>query len=759
MLLILAAAVVFFASQIPKIDINANTDAFLEEESASVATYYETRGDWGTDEFAVFCVTADNWFTKDGIAILKEIESDLAKVPYVGRTMSILDVPLLRQQPEKKPSLLGVLSLTKQLGGASTNLEMAEKEHADHLITVGNLISADGRSVNMLAFLDWSQMEGKPKSEINDRRMALVKGSRALAEKWNARLDEPVRLSGIPIIQITMFENMKHDIMIFGVASLLLFTLAFYLVYRRVRFVLIPIICCLLPPVLMLGLMAFFGVSIGFVTSNMPVLLFVLVLPYTVYFIERYRERRLECPDEDGLGSTLEALRVIIVPCTFSAMTTMAGFIALGSSKIIPIRDFGRTMTVGMALGFVVVFIFIAVVSRNLKGLQFTRRPGSTKEKKASRGLVRMLEQLSLKRPATVVLFSMIVLSGAVIGVLKLSAESKFTSYFWPSSQVYQGLEFIDQRMGGTTWIEIILSSKEEGYFRTQAGLEALDTAEAYFENVPETGNMLSLVTLRDQIRKTFKEEWFPAMTDSALLQSINLFASELVQQTTSKDFRTSRLTVRMMETAPSLNRQAILTGLNEHLAKNSETFKDVNVQVTGVFPVYAEMLDQLIGGQRQSVVVVATAVYLMLLLLFRSPILALLVLIPQALPVTIVLGVIGFSGIPLDLVTVMIGSIAIGVGIDAAIQYTIRYRSELQVSGDHRLALHQAHATIGRAIWIATSIIISGFAILLLSRFFPSVWFGLFTSMAMLISQLATLTVLPSLFLLTGYPKVSKKS
>ena len=121
------------------------------------------------------------------------------------------------------------------------------------------------------------------------------------------------------------------------------------------------------------------------------------------------------------------------------------------------------------------------------------------------------------------------------------------------------------------------------------------------------------------------------------------------------------------------------------------------------------------------------------------------------------VLGVIGFAGIPLDLVTVMIGSIAIGVGIDAAIQYTIRFRSELQISGDHSKALAQAHATTGRAIWIATSIIISGFAILLLSRFFPSVWFGLFTSLAMLISQLAALKVLPSLFLLTGYPKKLK--
>ncbi len=749
---LLLCLVLFFAAWIPRLDINANTDAFLEEESESVATYYETRGEWGTDEFAVVCVTADDWFTPAGIARLREIETDLAAVDFVGHTMSLLDVPLLQQQPESKPSLLRLFSLTKSLGAADANLELAAKEHASHKLTLGNLISHDGKSVNVLAFLDWSEMAGKPESEINVRRTKLVEGARRVAKKWNAQLDEPVRLSGIPIIQITLFENMRHDLIVFGIASLLLFTLAFFVVYRQPRFVLIPIVCCLLPPITMIGAMAFFRIPIGFVTSNMPVLLFVLVLPYTVYFIERYRERRGRHPEEDGLSSTLAALRAIVVPCLFSVTTSMAGLLALASSKIIPIQEFGETMTIGMALGFVVVFVFIATVSRRLPGLSFDGKADG--ETKRPIWIVRLFQNISLRRPLWVLALSVLTLVAAVIGVLRISAESKFTSYFWPGSEVYQGLEYIDQKMGGTTWIEIILRSEEDGYFNSDEGIQALALAESYFAGVEETGNILSLVSLRDEMRKTFKPEWFPNMTDSTLLQSINFFAGDLVSQTTSKDFKTSRITVRMKETAPSLNRNAILSGLRAHLAQNEAAFTGLDVQITGVFPVYAEMLDQLIGGQKESIRFVAVAVYLMLLILFRSPILALIVLIPQALPVTVVLGVIGFCGIPLDLVTVMIGSIAIGVGIDAAIQYTMRFRSELDRTGDHREALKAAHATIGRAIWIATSIIISGFAILLLSDFFPSVWFGLFTALAMLISQLATLTVLPSLFLVTGYPR-----
>jgi predicted RND superfamily exporter protein len=166
---------------------------------------------------------------------------------------------------------------------------------------------------------------------------------RALADKWNKELPEPVRISGIPIIQRALHDNIRHDLVVFGIAALALFSLALFVVYRMPRFVVIPIVCCLLPAAGMLGAMSILGIPIALVTSNMPVLLFVLMLPYNVYFIERYRERRAFHPEEDGLASTLSALRTIVVPCFFSCATTLAGFVALSTSKVLPIRDFGGT--------------------------------------------------------------------------------------------------------------------------------------------------------------------------------------------------------------------------------------------------------------------------------------------------------------------------------------------------------------------------------------------------------------------------------
>jgi predicted RND superfamily exporter protein len=751
-LLALVGGAGWLATSIPSLEINATTDAFLEEEDTGITTYYEVREEWGTDEFAIFCVTADDWFTPEGMARLKAIEAEVKEVPFVASTMSIFDVPLLRQNPDQKPNLFRIKKSMVDLRDEGVDLAQAGVELREHELAKGNLISANGRSISILAYLDWSKTDGKLVPGICVRREKLAKGVRALADKWNKELPEPVRISGIPIIQRALHDNIRHDLIVFGIAALALFSLALFVVYRMPRFVVIPIVCCLLPAAGMLGAMSILGIPIALVTSNMPVLLFVLMLPYNVYFIERYRERRAFHPEEDGLASTLSALRTIVVPCFFSCATTLAGFVALATSKVIPIRDFGRTMTVGMLVGFAVVFLFLPAAMRRLRGSRVER--SATGISRPSSGFVKLLQKITLARPGWIVIIGVVVLAVSIDGARRISAESKFTNYFWPSSEAYQGLEFIDQEVGGTTWIEVLLDSDEPGFFKKAEGIKALEVVEAYFQDLPETGNILSLNSLRNEMRKTFKPEWFPLMSDAALLTLVNISSPDLVSQTTNSSFSSSRATIRMKETAPTLKRRVVLDGLNKHLADHKEAFANLEVEITGVFPVYADMLTQLLEGQKQSIIVVPLAVFLMLLLLFRSPILALLVLLPQALPVAVLLGIMGWVGIPLDLVTVMIAAIAIGVGIDAAIQYTMRFREELAATGDHRAAVSRAHATIGRAIWTATTIIVAGFAILVLSRFFPTFWFGIFTAAAMLMSQLATLTMLPSLFLLTGYPK-----
>ncbi|MGI9242726.1 MAG: efflux RND transporter permease subunit [Verrucomicrobiales bacterium] len=761
----LLSSAAFLATWIPRIEINAETDAFIAEDDPGLGTYYETRVDWGWDEYATVCVTSDEWFSPAGIERLGAMEEEFLAIPSVTSVMSVMDVPLLRQLPDVKPKLLELQQDASSLREPDVDLGAARLELLDHELAKGNLISEDGRSLNLLVYLSFQMVDGKVEKDVIEQRREMVAGVREVIARWQPQLAEPVRISGIPVINITMFENIRHDLIVFGIASLAIFTLAFALVYRNWRFVVMPMLSCLLPAVGMLGALAYMGIPVALVTSNMPVLLFVLMLPYNVYFIERYRERRVLYPTEPSSESTLQSLKTIFIPCLFSCATTVAGFAALSTSRIIPIRDFGKMMTIGMLVGFCSVFLFIPAFSALLKGIRIKRRRpsgdlaegGESAGRRRSRGLVRVLERSALRHPVAVLVASAVVLLLSTEGVRRLSAESKITSYFWPGSEVYQGLEFIDQNLGGTTWIEVILSSEEEGYFGRREGLEAIQLAEAYFESLPETGNVLSLTKVRDEMRKTLRRDWFPILPDSLLLKLSRIASPELIGQTANADFTVGRSTIRMKETAPTLNRKQILDGLQRHLDAHPDVFGELDVQITGIFPVYSQILETLLEGQKWSAVVVPLAVYLMLIVLFRSPVLALIVLIPQALPATVLLGVMGWTGIPLDLVTVMIASIAVGVGIDAAIQYTMRLRSELEATGgDIREAVRRAHATVGRAIWIATSIIVAGFAILVLSEFFPSVWFGLFTALAMLISQLATLSVLPSLFLLTGYPRTT---
>ena len=542
----------FYAIHIPEIEINAEADAFMERDDPGLTAYFDARESWGWDEYATICVSGDDWFTPAGIERLNSIKADFLAIKGVSSVLSVLDVPLLRQRPDQKPKLLKLREETSSLLEPDVDLVAAREELKTHELARGNLISADARSLNILVYMSFQMDASKESRDIVEQRHAIVKQIREVVSEWQPKIADPIRISGLPVINVTMFEYIRHDLIVFGLASLAIFTIAFGIIYRRWRFVLIPIICCLLPAVAMLGRLAYNGVPVALVTSNMPVLLFVLMLPYNVYFIERYRERRSREPEESSLDSSMAALRAIFIPCVFSCATTLAGFFALSTSKIIPIRDFGEMMTLGMIVGFVIVFLFLPAVFSRLRPLKVVHNSGSFEPKK-SRGLVRVLERATLSKPAVVLFVSLVALLISVEGVRRLSAESKITSYFWPSSEIYQGLEFIDQEFGGTTWIELILTSKDEGFFSRKEGLEAIALAESYFDSVPESGNILSLTKVRDEMRKTVKSEWFPIVPDSLLLKLGRIASPELIGQTANSDFTVGRSTIRMKETSPTL--------------------------------------------------------------------------------------------------------------------------------------------------------------------------------------------------------------
>ncbi len=754
---VLLAAGALAVSQFGKLGIEFQTTTLLDQKDPELKIYeelHETRT-WSQNEFAVVCASGVDWTSEEGATLLRALVTDLEASPEVGGTMSLLNIPLLRQNPDQKPNVLALAGAgMKYIGGrAPINHESARTELLDHELATGSLISKDGRSTNVLVYLRVPEPGAPGTATTQARWQQLVDGLRTVRTQWEGRLPERLRLAGVPLVYTYIMERVAHDLQVFGIAAAVLFSLGLLVIYRKIRYVILPLVTSLLPVVAILGYMAIAGVPFTVITSNLPLLLFVIALPYTIYLIERYLERRHLHPQEDGGEAIVRAAQSIWLPCVFSTLTTMAGFAAFTTSGIVPVKMFGILMAAGSLLSLLLVFLFLPSALQPWRPV-----PPPSPSSSAATGtggfgrLSAGFAQLALTRPRTIIALSTLVLAVSIAGTFRLTAENKFTSYFWPSSDVYQGLEFIDQNLGGTSTLEIYLRSGKVGHFKSAEGIASVAAVEQYFHAVPEVGSLRSLPALIREARKTFRPEWFPSMQDGALVSLVQGMAPELFQDIMSPDGRTASLQVRFKETAPTLNRRQIIEGLEAHLASlKDSSLQGLEIETTGIFVLYANMLNSLIDSQRDTLGFVVGSIYLMLLLLFRKFRLALVVLVPQALPAVTMLGVMGWGGIPLDLVTVMIAAIALGVGVDSAIQYTMRYREEIALDGDPRAALSRTHATVGRAIWVATSIIVLGFAVLVTSDFFPSVWFGLLTGLAMLMSQFSALLTLPSLFLWLG--------
>lgn len=822
-LFLCAAAAIWAGLLLPGFSVEAGSDVLLNEDDPDLAYYNRTRAEWdSSDEYVIVCChRRQGWFSPEGVALLNAFIREVRRFPSVKEITSITTVPLLRNLPPGPiPMMATLIDPKTDALDPRVDLEKARKELTEHTQALGNLISANGQDASVLVHLaippehaatesernhllkagDKRRLaEIEPryqagKRELDRRRHGLVSRVRDLAGEWAPRFDEPLRLSGLSFINNLLVEHIQGDIRVFGVLSLVLFSLTFLVIYRKPRWVVLPVVTCVVPVAVMLALMVLTGKRVTVVTSNMPVLLFVLMLPYTVYYIERYAERRSRFPEESGVESATRAPIEIWLPCLYSCLATMAGTLAHTPSGINPVRTFGWMMTIGIAVGLAIVMTYLPSAVVPLKPLPYSNRGVMAR----SRGPLKLLETLVLRAPLAVVIFSLAILGLSIWGTSKITVETKFIDYFLKKSPIYQGLDYIDNRMGGTTPLEIILTSDMPGHFKTPEGLAALEASARFFDKVDETGNVRSFKTLLDEVRKAM-----PALKEPQLIAMVDVFAGRkvewrcenghekleaakaeprlgdartaeckpcgkevrwtleriepgLVGEFCNWNFTVSRVLVRMKETAPTLNRNRILKDLKAHLASLSGAeLKGLEARPTGIFLLYSNMLNTLIRATRETFILAVLAIFLMLSWLFRSPKLAILVLLPQVLPVFLVLGTMGFTGIALDMVTVVIASVAMGVGIDAAIQYTVRFRIELnETGGDLPEAVRRSHATIGRAIFIATSIVFAGFIILMLSNFKPTIWFGMFTGLAILMGLFASLTTLPATFVLLNYPR-----
>ncbi|MGE0432527.1 MAG: RND family transporter [Planctomycetota bacterium] len=790
--------------------LDAAAESLTLKNDGDLAFYNETRRNLNSDEYVIVSLSlADDqpgdWLTPDRVAYVKQLAAAFLEVPTVAKVESVLGLPLfhspppLPQQEMEMVRANVMMALMKQqqlaeafnhpvtLASGRADLALARAELTQHCVAVENYISPDARTLQLQVFIQenaFGHFSNDARQRLRDRRDELiaagtggeelatvertlrgledqylldystfghlrrvaVEGVTAIVEAQRAEHggEYVFRLSGLPTLVEEMVDSLGHDMLVFGATSAGFVLLVLMLMFRRVRWVVVPLVIGAMVVVWILGLMSHQHIRITLVTVNIASLLFIVTMAHSIHMVVRCRELQVRARERgetpDPVSLLRETLTSLWWPCLFTALTTCVGFASLFTSQIAPVMEFGFWMAIGTMvalfasfLAFPAVFVLIGLPS-----------PPTPREA-GKQPVLRAFAAITLRGYRVIPVLGLAVVVVAVLGMQKLQVEMKLIDYFKAASPTHQGLKFIDREMGGTTTLEVIIESGEEGYFHKFQSLEALrpvmDQLDAHHSR--EIGNVISALSFMDEVKRFVPHDFARAL-------ALQMTRETLLHDYISPDGKRARIVARVRETIPDLDRGALLTGVTNFLAAQFPADGPLKAKVTGIFVLYTNMLNSLIVSQQKSLGVVGISVTIMLAVLFLSPVLAIIGMVPNVVPVLLVLGVMGLAAIPLNIVTVMIASVALGIGVDGTIHYVARYRKELAATdGDFEAALRRSHQSIGLAILATSFAIIGGTWLMMLSDFVPTIWFGLFTGLALLASLFGALTILPSFLLL----------
>ena len=775
---------------LPKFQLDASSDTLLLDNDPDLKTYRENSRKYGSSDFLVIAFTPnEEIFTSETVSLLKNLVEDLKNVNGIKNVLSLFDVPLLKYSEQSISELAeNVVTLSTE----NVDLTKAKYEFETNEVYRGLLISEDLKTI---AF----QMSLEPNKEYQkliSERYDLIDLEMTLEEEvfknnleiLDLKIDEQKKinlsneailinevrnitnnykdngeifLGGGAMIAHDTIKMIQQDLLTFGVAVFFMFVLILSIIFKQFRWVAIPLISACLSALFTTGLISWMGWKVTVVSANFIALLMIIGISLTVHLVVRYREITSRFHDLTHSEALKKTLSQMFLPCLYTALTTMVAFASLIISDIRPIIDFGLLMVLSIFIAFTVSFIFFgSLASLMEKNIKDTKVDYSS-------GFTTWINSLVVRFKNIILLISLIGFIFSLVGINKLSVENKFIDYFKPTTEIYQGLSLIDKKLGGTAPLDIIISApqsttqtndefeedfddfgietEEYGYWFNSQNLSYLEEIHDYLERRPEIGKVLSVssaIKLAEIAKGEKLDDLELALLRKVLPEDIN---NQLLSSYISEDDNQVRLSARVIESMDGLNRKNLIDEVKTDLIQNYQLSEE-QFYLSGISVIYNNLLQSLFQSLIGSLTIVFSAIFIMFIILFRSLYMALIAMIPNLLSAASVLGIIGWSGIPLDIMTVTVAAISIGIGVDNTIHYVHRFLKEYDLQKNYDLAIKNSHATIGRAMFYTSLTIVLGFMILVSSNFNPSVFFGIFTSFSMIIAILAALMLLPVL-------------
>jgi predicted RND superfamily exporter protein len=730
--------------QIQNFSLDASSESLSLDGDNNLELYFATQETFGSDESLVisYSVKDGTILSKHQIISLRSLRDDLLELEGVNSVVSILDVSLFQSPPL---SLVELASEVYTIDNGKADQSLISNEFKNSPLYSNNLVSADLKTTALLIPL----ANDDPRIIIDDEVLRL------LIEKIRLTMDAyrdeaTLYLGGVPMIRNDVIDFIKSDLVVFSLAVILTMTIMLTILFRKIRWVLIPITISVIGALFMTGLISSIGWKVTVISSNFFSLLLVMTLSVIIHLVVRYREISNQNLDQNNSETIRQTLNQMIRPCLYTVITTIAAFASLTASHVQPVIDFGLMMSIGVTVAFVLSFIGFAIFMVLLK------QPKSTQESKKSFAL----EKLALvadKKGKSIILSCTVIALISTFGLSKLSVENSFINYFKKDTEIYQGLNFIDKELGGTIPLEIVFNDLASAYWADASLREDFHGIHNYLEQIPSIGKVLSIDTFM-QVLKEANNGKTPNgflltlgknnMPDFAKSQVLKPHISDVTDQI--------RIVARVKETMNGLERNQLILDIKKSLVENFY-FDEGDFYFTGTFSLYNNLLQSLFSSQIKTIFTVFSIIFVLFVIVFRSISVALIAVIPNTLPSLIILGLMGLMGIPLDIMTITIAAIAIGIGIDNAIHYISRFKTELLVDGDFVSSMYRAHNSIGVSMFYTAATVAIGFVVLILSHFIPSIYFGIFMAIAMLSAVIVNLTLLPKL-LITFKPRMNKK-
>jgi len=780
--------------------LDASADTLLLENDPDLKYLREVNERYGSEEFFILTYEPKANINKDSILELEKFVTKINELNWVSKTISIINAPLL--QSSNEPLMERIQNL-KYITSPNIEFETAIKELTSSPIYKNLIISKDSKTFGIVVYLK----ENKQYLDLISKKSRLLENNNpdesllADLKKTNAKLDiekkkqgdlissynqeiknliakqnqfATIRLSGIPMIADDMITFIKNDIIIFGFGVFAFIIFILWMVFRNLKWVAFPLINCFSSILIMVGFLGALQWKVTVISSNFIALMLILTISMNIHYLVRYIQIKNENENATPIDLVTKTSSSIFYPIFYAVLTTICAFMSLVFSDIKPVMDFGWMMTYGLLVSFALSFLL-------LPSLILVFNPKASvqiKEKKSK--FAELLAHISTQFPKLIYSLSVFLIIFSIYGISKLKVENSFINYFSSKTEIYKGMKNIDEKLGGTTPLEIILKfkkttvvNKEDDflgstvkkddylgedkqqafdekykYWFTRDKIDKIISVHKYLEQNQNIGKVLSFSSILDIAESLNNGKKLGSLEMGVLYNKLpEDIKRNIINPYISVQNDEARISMRILDSKPDLRRKELIEKIQSDL-QTKFLFKQDEFKITGVLVIFNNLLQSLFDSQIKTLGIVMLGIFLMFLILFRSLTYSLIGTVPNFIAAFFVLGFIGALNIPLDMMTITIAAITIGIAVDNSIHYIYRFRQEIKERKNKNDAVYICHHTVGKAI-ISTSVtIVFGFSILGFSNFIPTIYFGLFTGLAMITALILVLTLLPRLLI-----------